>query len=118
MSVQAGVEVSRERPLDGVDLVPYLTGEKEGLPHQTLFWRKKEQGQTMAIRSGADKLLVTNSGKQLPQLYHLKKDKQERHDLVQSKPERVQELTKKWQEWNSQLKDRYFPTLGEDTWWE
>lgn len=26
----------------------------------------------------------------------------------------VKELKKKWEQWNSQLKDRIFPTLGND----
>jgi arylsulfatase A-like enzyme len=118
IAAEAGLEASKDRPFDGVNLVPYLMGKKDGRPHQTLFWRKKEQGQTMAIRSGDDKLLIENKLQGAPQLYHLKKDKQERHNLVKSKPEKVEALIKQWQDWNSNLKDRYFPTLAEDKWWE
>jgi len=30
-------------PLDGVNLMPFLTGEKPGVPHETLYWRWMSQ---------------------------------------------------------------------------
>ncbi len=50
---QAGLTVPSE--LDGVDLIPYLTGEKKGDPHEALFWRWEGQS---AVRSGDWKLLL------------------------------------------------------------
>ena len=41
-------------PLDGVNLVPYARGEKEGAPHQKLFWRKDKMA---ATRDGNYKLI-------------------------------------------------------------
>ena len=35
--------VSPKNQLDGVDLVPYLKGNKQGAPHEALFWRKFDQ---------------------------------------------------------------------------
>lgn len=40
IAAAAGVSVPDDRKLDGVDLVPYITGEKNGVPHETLFWRE------------------------------------------------------------------------------
>jgi len=31
--------VPGDRVIDGVDLVPFVTGEDTGIPHDTLFWR-------------------------------------------------------------------------------
>ena len=33
------------------------------------------------------------------------------------KTEISKELQKEWEDWNSELKDRVFPTLGQDNWW-
>ena len=51
------VEISPDRPLDGVNLIPYLTGKNLGSPHDQLFWRKWEQ-QGMAVRSSSTKLVA------------------------------------------------------------
>ena len=46
-----------EKPLDGVDLLPYLRGEQAGPPHETLFWRA---GPNRAVRRGDWKLWQVN----------------------------------------------------------
>src|SRR5436189_157057 len=45
----AGVAVKPEWQLDGVNLLPYLIGEKPGVPHEALYWRF---GQQIALRMG------------------------------------------------------------------
>ena len=55
----AGVEVKPEWKLDGVNLLPYLTGEKTGAPHEALYWRF---GRQIAIRMG-DWKLVKGTGR-------------------------------------------------------
>ena len=37
----AGAKIRPEWQLDGVNLLPYISGEKPGKPHKTLFWRYK-----------------------------------------------------------------------------
>jgi arylsulfatase A-like enzyme len=39
----AAAGLPRDAVLDGVDLVPHLTGAKTGPPHETLFWRWRSQ---------------------------------------------------------------------------
>ena len=51
----AGGKVDPAWKLDGVDLLPYLTGKNTGKPHETLYWRFGEQ---WAIRHGDWKLVV------------------------------------------------------------
>jgi arylsulfatase A-like enzyme len=114
----AGVEIAEDRPLDGVNLVPYLTGEKEDPPHEVLFWRKWEQ-KGMAIRSG-DLKLVSNGKSQTNNhaLYDLSKDISESNNRKAKSRKETKALLEEWEAWNAQLKDRIFPTLMADNWWE
>src|SRR5262245_44815552 len=50
----AGVEAKADWKLDGVNLLPHLTGEVKTAPHDVLYWRF---GQQMAIRKGKWKLV-------------------------------------------------------------
>ena len=40
LAAAAGAEIPKDRKLDGVDLTPFVRGEKPGQPHDTLFWRE------------------------------------------------------------------------------
>ncbi len=87
----AGAE-SPGRGLDGVDLLPYLTGEETGLPHQTLYWR---YGTRIALRHGNWKLVgryEEGSGATDLELYSLAADLGETLDRAQDLPARTQEL--------------------------
>lgn len=53
----AGAKLPADRTYDGVDLMPYLTGQKRGVPNPTLYWRA---GPTYAIRDGDNKMWVAN----------------------------------------------------------
>lgn len=115
---QNDIIISAERPLDGVDLIPYLTGQNNGNPHDYLFWRKWEQN-AMAILNHNSKLVANLNQKQnAPQLFDLSSDPGEENSLESSNTDTYELLMKKWEEWNNQLKDRVFPTLGDDEWWK
>jgi arylsulfatase A-like enzyme len=104
----AGVEVQPEWKLDGVNLLPYLTGASDAQPHETLNWRFGEQ---MALRKGDWKLVRYDPtadgmpGKEATsaKLYDLAHDIGEEHDLASAEPDRVKELTAIWDAWNGQL---------------
>lgn len=107
----AGIEAKPEWKLDGVDLLPFLSGSKSGAPHDALYWRFGEQ---MAIRVGDYKLVrydsnadtLTGAGRQpvtAAKLYHLGKDAGETKDLAAAEPERVKALQAKWDAWNATL---------------
>ena len=99
----AGVPAKPEWKLDGVNLLPYLQGEKSGPPHQTLYWRFGEQ---MAVRAGDWKLVRAREDKgqvpPSPALYHLSEDIGETQDLATQKPETVRQLQSLWDRWNAQ----------------
>ena len=61
----ASVKVKPEWKLDGVDLLPYLYGEKTGAPHDALYWRL---GPQMAIRMGDYKLVRYDRNADTPAL--------------------------------------------------
>jgi arylsulfatase B len=99
----AGAPLPGNRPVDGVDLIPYLTGANSGRPHDVLFWR---MNQRTALRA-ADWKLLRNSqrGDTGWQLYNLADDPAENNDLASENPEKLTELKHIWDEWNSQMID-------------
>ncbi|GAB1308866.1 hypothetical protein KH5_15490 [Urechidicola sp. KH5] len=108
-------EISTERPLDGVNLIPYVTGKNNEEPHDFLFWRKWEQN-AMAIRDAQYKLVANKNKDKTPTvLYNIEQDKEETQ--ANSDKEAQKALMKAWKAWNAQLKDRAFPSLKEK-WWD
>ncbi|AMV19887.1 sulfatase [Planctomyces sp. SH-PL14] len=95
----AGGEVAADWKLDGVDLLPYLTGTATGKPHETLYWRFGDQ---WAIRHGDHKLLVARGGTKSAELYNLAADIGESKDLAAAEPEKVKELQGLWDRWNAE----------------
>ncbi|MCD7850652.1 MAG: hypothetical protein LUH63_13515 [Parabacteroides sp.] len=82
------------KPIDGVSLLPYLSGEKTGNPHDALYWRKMD---TRAIRSGSYKLIITRGVDSV--MYNMEQDIEEMHDVLSAEPEKAQELMKQLSEW-------------------
>jgi arylsulfatase A-like enzyme len=85
------------RALDGVDLLPFLTGQRQGAPHQALYWRSGPNG---AIRQGPYKLILAGD---LVRLYDLDADAKESRDLSALEPAKVDQLRSAWKAWNAQL---------------
>ena len=94
-----GHPVDAAAHLDGVDLVPFLSGKAEGRPHETMFWRFGEQ---WAVRHGDWKLVVSKGGSGKPELYDLAADVGEQNDLAAREPGRVAELQKLYDGWNAE----------------
>ena len=115
----AGVEVKPEWKQEGVNLIPFLTGETKSAPHDALYWRF---GQQSAIRMNDFKLVRYDSnvdtltGKRgqpvtSAKLYNLAKDIGETKDLAAQMPDKVKELQAKWDDWNSK---NVSPAWGSD----
>lgn len=102
----AGGEADPAWKLDGVNLLPYLTGEKEGKPHETLYWRF---GQQKAIRHGDWKLVANRidgpRGAPEWKLYDLAADIGEANDLSAENPGKAKELAGLWDAWNAEQAD-------------
>ena len=95
----AGAAVPATTVVDGVDLLPFLRGEREGEPHPTIFWKIKSSA---ALRRG-DWKLVMLAPEWKPQLYDLAADVGESRDLAAAKPELTRELHAAWQTWNTTM---------------
>ena len=101
--------VTAPKQVEGVDLIPFVTGKNDGVPHMTLFWR---QGGKTALRHGDWKLV--RLGKRLEasndkwELYDLSKDLSETNDLAATEPERLAELTKIWEKRNAKMSKPLF----------
>ena len=96
----AGATIAPDWKLDGVDLLPFLTGTAAGRPHETLYWR---MGEKHAIRDGDWKLTVEPGTP--PGLFNLAQDIGEKTDLSSKNPEKLKELVAKYDAWSAQMAD-------------
>ncbi|MFM9059043.1 MAG: sulfatase-like hydrolase/transferase [Planctomycetaceae bacterium] len=101
----AGVEPLPEWRLDGVELLPFLSGARKDAPHDALYWRFGGQN---AIRAGGWKLVRYDAtvdgdrgaGVVGPRLYDLEADVGEARDLAATMPDKVRDLQACWDAWN------------------
>jgi arylsulfatase A-like enzyme len=98
----AGIASGKPESIDGVNLLPYLEGQRMESPHPALFWRVRsplaqEMTQNWAIREGRWKLVQTEG--MSPALFDLEEDPQETHDLSEDLPAQVELLSESWKRW-------------------
>lgn len=107
----------KAQPLDGIDLIPFLTGKDAGVPHPRMFWCA---GNTVAwaVRDNNWKLVredidpTTLGGKfrgdgprqYKLQLYDLAADREESNDLIEANPGVAARLQTLMDDFRSQLK--------------
>jgi arylsulfatase A-like enzyme len=106
----AGGKVDPAWKLDGVDLLPYVTGANKARPHETMYWR---YGPQWAVRQGDMKLVVSRGGSGEPELYDLAKDYSESKDLAASQPQKVKELLAVYGKWNAEQAEPSAPDTPE-----
>lgn len=82
--------------LDGVNLLPFLTGQNKAAPHDALYWRF---GPQWAVRKGDWKLLGAGQG--TAELYNLAEDLSEKNNLAASQPAKAKELQASYDAWNT-----------------
>ena len=105
----AHAKAKAPKNIEGVDLIPYLTGERTDRPHETLFWR---QGGKAGLRHGDLKLVRMGGRKEVGkakwELYDLSKDISEETDLAKAHPDRLAELVTLWEKMNGEMSDPMF----------
>ncbi|MEM6841325.1 MAG: sulfatase-like hydrolase/transferase [Bacteroidota bacterium] len=94
---------SKNLQLDGTDLLPYLSGQSDEVPHKILFWRSVG-GFEYAVREGNYKL-YKSSYKDRKLLFDIEQDPYEHKDIAAKYPEVVKSLDNKYQEWNRAMMD-------------
>ncbi|MGB7345154.1 MAG: sulfatase-like hydrolase/transferase [Pirellulaceae bacterium] len=92
----AGIE-TKSGDLDGVNLIPFLSGENSAAPHEALMWRWISQS---AIREGNWKLL---RGGPREYLYNLEVDLEEKNNLAAKYPDIANRLRGKLEQWSQEL---------------
>ncbi len=97
----ATISFSGTKKLDGVDLTPFLKGEKNEAPHKKLFWRYSG-GAGYAVRNGSYKMIYSGY-KQGFLLFDLNKDPYEHHNLAFLKPNKLKELMNDYKEWSNDM---------------
>ena len=106
----AGITSVAKYGLDGVSLLPFLSGEKTAAPHEQLVWRKDAAA---SIRMNQYKLIrVRGLGERL---YDLSKDPGETHDLQSEQPQTKLLLQQALLNWE---KDKMQPIWTEGKDWD
>lgn len=95
--------------MDGVNLLPYLLGQKRTRPHEQLFWRWYAK-EIFAVRRGATKLIVTQQDDW--KLFNLATDSRESSNIAAQQYDTVENLQGLVREWKQNLSEPAFPMLG------
>jgi len=92
---------------DGVDLFPYLTGERTGDAHEYLFWLNNEPGDAVrrhliAVR-WQDWRLYKKYDEDPWQLFDLKSDPREENNIASDHPDLVKKMAEEHKIWSQTL---------------
>ncbi|MDO7173102.1 sulfatase-like hydrolase/transferase [Mariniflexile sp. AS56] len=94
----AGGDIKELKDIDGVNLMPFIQGEKKERPHQTLFWKKETR---VAYRDGDLKLIRFPDRPAM--LFDISKDIAEEHNLANKYPDIVKKMYKEIFAWELTL---------------
>ncbi len=97
---QAGGRLPADRKIDGVNLIPYFSGENKAAPHEALFWRSNGPGGNYAARMANWKLV--RLGQQAAELYDLSTDIGEAKNLASEKPDVLAKLEAALNAWDKE----------------
>lgn len=103
-----GVSTAAAQTLDGVDLLPYLTNQTHGSPHDVLYWKLAGY---CAVRKGHWKLyLEPKNG--VTRLFDLDTDPAEKTDLAAAQPVIFAELKALFEQWDQSLPPRAWTNIS------
>lgn len=105
----AGADAS---DIDGVNLLPFLKGQKSGSPHDILFWRSRTMSNNYGARQGDWKYVCSTEGEAAPgpkqkpaqeMLFNLATDISEQHNLAAEHPDKLAELKQLYAAWSDEM---------------
>ncbi len=91
----ANAKADKNFPLDGIDLIPILTGNKKNM-ERTFYWRTFQRNKQKAIRTGPWKYLQDEKGEYL---FNLVKDPGEKNNLKEKEKIIFERLKQKYSDW-------------------
>ena len=94
----AAAGLPMDKNLDGVNLLPFVNGEKKGVPHDILYWRWRSQA---SVLSGKYKLILL--GQDEKYLFDTTTPEGETKNLITQFPEIAADMEGKLMEWNATL---------------
>ncbi len=107
MLEMAGADPIPEQHCDGVSLVPLLAGEAEALDREAIFWHYPHYGNQggtpgCSVRSGDFKLIEFFEDGRL-ELYNLREDIGEEHNLAGEEPDRAEHMHEMLRQWRRDI---------------
>jgi arylsulfatase A-like enzyme len=112
----AGIGKPAALKLDGVDLLPYLSGAKSSPPHQTLYWRYACGGDLYgyAVREGRYKL-VFSVYKNRHLLFDIENDPWEHNDIAAENTATVNRMVSLYEDWKKDtVEPKWLDNHGEN----
>jgi arylsulfatase A-like enzyme len=97
----ANTKPDKKFPLDGINLMPFITGMKRPVS-RTFYWRVSQRNQQKAMRDGFWKFLKDENGEYLFDLFY---DGAEKNDLKIREKEIFEKLKQKYSEWEKTVLD-------------
>jgi arylsulfatase A len=109
----AGASAPKDRPFDGVDLMPILAGKSPEV-QRTLFWRRVDPKETkthLAVRDGNWKYIRTIENDQ-QFLYDLSDDIGEKKNLAMAMPGKCDAMKAMIASWEKEISPPLYPQSG------
>ncbi|MFL6751694.1 MAG: sulfatase-like hydrolase/transferase [Sphingomicrobium sp.] len=110
LAAAAGAPLPPGRRIDGIDLLPFVTGHAPPLARRILFWRS---GSYEAVRDGDWKLQVSRNPPRI-WLFDLTRDPTEHRDLSGRRPDVVKQLRAELAAHDRELPPPLWPALLEE----
>ena len=107
IAAAANATIPNDRKIDGVDLMPFITGANTSMPHETLFWK---QGHNQTVLHNGWKLIRTNTPDK-KWLFNLNEDPTERINLAYSELEKLSLLEELLNEHESEQAPSLWPSV-------
>jgi arylsulfatase A-like enzyme len=104
---EAECPLPEDRTFDGVNLIPYLTNEKHGWPHEVFYWKADH---IQAMRTKDWKFLMSTRDNWI-ELYNISEDKYEQFDLYGEKPDTLKNMLRRYDKWKLELQPPLWPRI-------
>jgi arylsulfatase A-like enzyme len=99
----SGGELKANLTYPGVNIIPYINGKKEDVPHKEIIWRWRNK---TAIRQGDFKLVEPSAKLPHSGLYNLKENLKEIPETKVNNDKMETQLQQKLENWNTKMVDK------------